>query len=179
MKKILLLPGWMTWIKLYKQYDNFYVRFGKLNNEDFNANYVIGVSLGAMIALRDSKKIEGKIILINPPVPKKNFFIWFLRWTQYLRKEGLFWERQRFTTNPIKYTAELFRCIKLLSFDFSNTLDNISKEKIVVIRGKYDTFFCDDEAVKYLRAKNIKVVEYEGGHNLSEKMEDTMDSLIS
>ncbi len=179
MKKVLLLPGWVTSIKLFQVYKDFYIRFGKLNETDLNADYLIGVSLGAMIALRDVDKIKGRIILINPPLPKKNFFIWFVRWLKYLKAEGLFWKRQKFTTDPIKYILELVKCINLLSIDFSITLDNLVKDKIVVIRGKQDKFFCDDEAVEFLHSKNIKIVEFDGGHNLSLKMEETMINLMA
>ncbi|HEV7424694.1 MAG TPA: hypothetical protein VGO21_05950 [Candidatus Paceibacterota bacterium] len=177
MRKVLLLPGWMTSIKLYEKYNDFNICFGELNEEDFNADYVIGVSLGAMVALRDIKKIKGKVILINPPLPKKNFFVWFVHWIKYIKNEGLFLERQKFTTNPIKYIWELFKCIKLLSIDFCKTLDNVSLDKVTVIRGKSDIFFCDEESVKFLRSKDIRVVEFEGGHNLSPEMEKTMNSL--
>lgn len=176
MKKVLLLPGWMTSIRLYKQYEDFYIRFGGLNETDIDADYVIGVSLGAIVALRDIEKIKGKVILINPPVPKKSFFTWFVRWLRYISSEGLFLERQKFTMNPIKYISELIKCIKLLSIDFSRTLD-IYRDKITVIRAKGDKFFCDGESVKFLKSKNINVVEFDGGHNLSQEMEETMDSL--
>ena len=177
MKKILLLPGWMTYIKLYKKHDNFRICFGKMDKESFSADYVVGVSLGTLVVLRDIRKIKGKIILINPPLPHKSFFVWFKHWLRFVKDEGLFWERQKFTLNPVKFLTELARCIKLLNIDFSNTLDTF-RDKITVLRGKEDVFFCNDEAVRFLLSKNIKVVEYDGGHNLSKIMEETLNSLI-
>jgi hypothetical protein len=178
MKKVLLLPGWMNFIKLYKtDRSDFTICFGKLDEQSNSADYVIGVSLRAIVALRDINQIKGKVILINPPLPKRNFFVWFVRWLKYVANEGVFLERQSFTLNPIKYSLELIKCIKLLNIDFSKTLDAIPKEKLLVIRGKDDRFFCDERAVKFLRAKNIRLVEYNGGHNLSEELERTMDSL--
>lgn len=178
MKKVLLLPGWMTSIKLYKQYTDLYICLGKLGKESLSAQYVIGVSLGALVVLRDIKNIKGKVILINPPVPKRSFVAWFSRWLKYMRAEGLFFERQSFTVNPIKFVLELANCIKLLNIDFSSTLDNVPKDKITVIRGKDDVFFCDSEAVNFLHSKNIHVMEFEGGHNLCKEMEETMNNLI-
>ena len=179
MKKVLLLPGWMTSVKLYRNnIGEFDMRVGKLSKEDLSAEYIIGVSLGALVVLRDIKDITGKVILINPPIPRRNIFAWLIRWLRYVKIEGLFLERQRFTTNPAKFILELLNCIKLLGIDFSATLDHIWKEKIIVIRGKDDIFFCDNESVKFLRSKNINVLEFDGGHNLSEKMEETLNNLI-
>ena len=167
----------MTSIKLYRQYNDMNICFGRLDNESLSADYVIGVSLGAMAALKDIKNIKGKVILVNPPLPKKNFFTWIRRWLRYVKIEGLFLKRQKFTVNPVKFFVELVNCIRLMSLDFSPTFENVPKDKIIVVKGKDDTFFCDDEAVKFLRSKNVKVVEFEGGHNLSPKMEETMNNL--
>ena len=143
------------------------------------ANYVIGVSLGALIALRDIENIKGKIILINPPVPKRSIMIWFVQWVKFVVSDGLFLERQKFTVNPIRYISGIIDYIKLLSVDFSKTLDNISQDKITVIRGKNDTFFCDEFSVSFLHSKNIKVIEVESGHNWNEEIEKTLDNLLS
>ena len=132
--------------------------------------------LGALVALRNIERIKGKIILVNPPLPRRNFFIWFVQYVKYLTHEGLFLERQKFTINPVKFIIELVHCSKLLDIDFSNVLD-LYKDKITVIRGKNDRFFCDNKAVDFLRLKNIKLVEFNGGHNLSVEMERTMTSL--
>src|SRR6266496_1585003 len=104
MKKVLLLPGWMTSVRLYKNsISDFTVHIGKLNKESVSADYVIGVSLGALVVLRDIKKIRGKVILVNPPVQRKSFATWVLRWLMYVKSEGLFLKRQTFTLNPITF----------------------------------------------------------------------------
>lgn len=178
MKKVLVLPGWMTGYKLYKDSGHaFHVCIGKLDQQSNSADYIVGVSLGALVVLRDIDKSKSKIILINPPFPRRNFFVWFLQYLKYIANEGLFLERQHFTMNPIKFILELINCIKLLNTDFSKVLDTY-REKITAIRGRSDRFFCDEQAVKFLRSKNIKIVEYDGGHNLSEELEKTMDSLM-
>ena len=178
MKKILVLPGWMTGIKFYEDKDyGFDVCLGELGKSSDLTDYVVGVSLGALVVLRDIDQIKGKIILINPPLPKRNFFVWFGLYLKYLKNEGLFLERQKFTINPVKFILELGRCIKLLDMDFSKALI-LSGDKITVIRGRKDRFFCDDKAVAFLNSKNIKVVEFNGGHNLSLEMEKTMVGLM-
>ena len=179
MKRILVLPGWMTTIKLYKNSSHgFDICIGKLNKESDPNDYIVGVSLGALVVLRDINKIEGKIILVNPPLPKRNLFVWFMLWLKYVMTEGLFLERQKFTINPIKFGLELIRCIGLLNIDFSKVLGTLPRDKIVIIRGKKDRFFCDDKAVKFILSKNIKFVEFNGGHNLSEEMEKTISNLM-
>ena len=179
-KKVLVLPGWMTGITFYKTDSrDFDICFGTLHERAHSAEYVIGVSLGALVVLRDINHIKGNVILVNPPLPKRSFIAWVLRWLKYVANEGLLLERQRFTYNPIKYSLELINCIKLLSIDFSNVLDALPKEKVTVIRGTNDRFFCDDTAATYVRSKNIRLIEFNGGHNLSEALEKTLNSVIS
>jgi len=178
MKKVLVLPGWMTGVKLYKNnIEDFYVCLGKLDEKSLSADYIVGNSLGALVVLQDISKTKGKVILVNPPLPKRNFFVWLARWLKYVKNDGLFLERQKFTINPIKFILELIHCIRLLNIDFSKTLDNISENKITVVRAKNDIYFCDEEAVKFLHSKNIRIVEFDSGHNLSQEMEDTINSL--
>ena len=129
MKKVLLLPGWMTALRLYKNdVDDFDVYFGGLDEKSFSADYVVGLSLGAIIALYNIEKIKGKVILVNPPLPKRSLFRWLIKWVKYMVEEGLFLKRQKLTINPIRYTKALITCIKLLSVDFSNILDNVPKD---------------------------------------------------
>lgn len=168
----------MTSLKLYQNDSDFYLRTGKLNEKSLSANYVIGLSLGALVALRCIENIKGNIILINPLVPKRNIVVWFVRWVKFIIYEGLFLERQKFTINPMRYISELVNCVELLNIDFSKTLSNVSKDKVTVIRGKNDKFFCDDLAVNFLRSKNIKIVEVNGGHNWSEEIEKTLNNLL-
>jgi hypothetical protein len=171
MKKVLVLPGWMTSLELYGDSTDFDVCFGELDEGSFLADYVVGVSLGALIVLREMPRLQGKIILINPPLPERNLLVWFFRWAGYLSHEGLFLQRQRFTKNPFLFCRELVRCMKLLAIDFSKTFDSATAGKVVVIRGKDDRFFCDGQAADFLRLKRIEIVEAEGGHNWSEGVE--------
>jgi hypothetical protein len=98
---------------------------------------------------------------------------------KYITSEGLFLERQKFTINPIKYTHEIINCIRLLNIDFSETLNNISQDRILVIRSKNDNYFCDELSINFLKSKNIKIVEIRGGHNWNEEMERAMNNLIA
>ena len=177
MKNILLIPGWgMRKVELYNNDNLFEIRRGKLDKNSFSADYVIGLSLGALVALQNARNIRGKIILINPPIPKRSVVVWFFHWLDYLINEGLFLERQKFIKNPIRWGLEIINCLKLLSTDFSKVFDNFPKEKFTVIRGKNDRFFCDEKAVKFLIDKNINFIEVEGGHNWSEAIEKAIEN---
>lgn len=178
MKRILLLPGWMTSVDLFKKRDDMEVRIGRLTNEDFSADYIVGVSLGALEVLKSLDQIKGKVILVNPPLPKRSFFVWFARWVKYVVTEGLYLQRQHFTKNPIRFGAELINCIKLFHMDFSQVLANFPQARLTVMRGKDDRFFCDDKAVRFLLSLNVNIVEFAGAHNLSLELEKTLD-LIS
>ena len=179
MRNVLLLPKWMTALKWYSDTgDDFHTCSGKLDSRAFSADHVVGLSLGALIALRDIQNIKGKIILINPPVPKRSIARWFVQWVKFVTNEGLFLEINKFTINPMRYILGLVDCITLLTIDFSNILDSVSKDKVIVIRGKQDTFFCDASAVSFLRQKNIEIIETEGGHNWSKGIEEILDNLL-
>lgn len=174
--KVLLFPGWIRSLKLYKDDGSFDFRIGKLNEDDFHAECVIGMSLGALVVLQNANRIQGKIVLINPLLPKRSLVSWCMSCVRHITSEGLFFERQKFTRNPIKFFKTLLGCIKLLGADFSGILDEIPREKIAVVRGKNDKFYCDDKAVEFIKSKSIKLIEVDGGHNWSESTEAALRS---
>jgi hypothetical protein len=179
LKKILVLPGWMNYLRMINTEEYFEIWKGR-TDKNKEADYMVGFSLGALVTLRDSNPNWKKIILVAPPLPKRNVFIWFIKWIKYISNEGLSLKNQVFTKNPFRFIIELCRCIKLFGIDFSEILDNTSKDKIIVIRGKNDNFFCDDKAVAFLRSKNIRVIEIEGvGHNWDEKFNIEIDKITN
>ena len=149
----------MTILKLYNEDDGFIIQTGEFVSHS-EVNCVIGFSLGALVALREWNKM-GKLILVNPPLPKRNIFQWFVRWLKFIFSEGLFFRRQKFTKNPLKFLSEVIRCVKLLNLDFSEIISSLGNEKLIVIKGKRDRFFCDEDALKFLQLKNIQVIEVE------------------
>lgn len=162
MQKTLLLPGWMRTLKLYKHSDSLAIHIGNLDTQSALADYVIGLSLGALVVLREIERIRGKVILINPPLPKRNLLIWLSRWIKYFISEGLFLERQKFIKNPLRFALEIMRCIKLLRTNFEKALDAVPKDRLIIIRGKTDKFFCDDTAANFIRSKGIRLFEVAG-----------------
>lgn len=92
---------------------------------------------------------------------------------------GLLIEHQKFMLNPIKWVPVLYRAYILLTTDLSHALDTFPKERVVVIRSRGDMFFCDNEAVAYLHAHGVHVVEIDGGHNWNKNTEDEMNRQIA
>ncbi len=123
MRMVLLLPGWLESLKMYGGDANLEICIDALDERSASADYIIGVSLGALVAPKNINRISGKIILVNPPLPKRSIFTWFVNWLRFLITEGLLPERQRFTRNPIIFIATLVDCIKLLTTDFSKSFD--------------------------------------------------------
>jgi hypothetical protein len=174
MKRILVLPGWMTELQFYNPANNFQLQFGKIDLPIEDDDVVIGISLGALVVLRESSRIPGKIILINPPLPRRNIFVWLYRLMQMMAHETPFNGRQKFTHNPFRFLIEIVRCVALLSANFDATLTALPKERLTVIRGKQDRFFADELTVRYLRVKGVTVIETESGHNWSEAIEASL-----
>lgn len=179
MKPIILLPRWMKSLKMFETdgYD-FDIQIGKLSEKVEAGDCVVGLSLGALIALKNIKNIPGKLVLINPPVPKRNLSAWVVNWLKFIKTEGLFRERQRFTRNPFKFTLALVECVRLLHTDFSPVFDSVSKERLLVIKGSDDKYFCDYKAIEFLNSKKIRVVEVQGGHNWCEGIEKVLRGVV-
>ena len=171
MKRILVLPGWMTSIDFFNPQNGLILQFGKITVPVTEEDTVIGIRLGALIGLRESAKIPGKIILVNPPLPKRSIFIWLGRLIKMILQETPFNNRQRFTKNPFRLAVEVIHCIKLLSTDFGATLASLPKERLTAIRGREDKFFADNIAVSYLHEKGVNLIEVDGGHNWSKSIE--------
>jgi len=176
--RYLLLPGWMESLQLYEDQKDLHVCIGKLDGECTSSDCVVGLSLGALSVLKNIKQIKGKIILVNPPLPRRNIVRWFVQWFDYVTHEGLFLERQTFTKNPIRFGKGLLQCIQLLTTDFSQIFDDpIQNKNITVVRGKSDRYFCDERAVRFLHSKGIAIIEIESGHNWNEEIEKRIISI--
>lgn len=107
------------------------------------------------------------MIMINPLIPKRNFFVWTWRWIKFALSGGI-----RYDTNvpfsSMGYSIKI--AAKLTRYDLTSVLFEIPMENIVIIRGKSDKYFCDDEAVKVLATCNIHLEEVDNlGHEWNEK----------
>lgn len=165
----------MSTIKCYHtDIHDFTVSSGEVKKDSYEDDYVVGVSLGSLAILESASYLKGKIVLINPPILHRSLTLWLSRWSVYIFG-GLFVERQIFILNPYAWVHALRRAYVLLTTDFSSTIDALPKDRVVVIRSKQDTFFCDKTAVAYLRSHGVHVIEIEGGHNWNIYTEDEMN----
>ena len=167
---MLILPKWLVSIKLYDESWAFDVQSGSVPEHVGQDDCLVGFSLGALTILDASDRVKGRIILVNPPLPKRNLFVWLMHWYRFFMREGLSSTRQKFTKNPFRFIVALVDCARLLSKDFSPALKAL-KERVVVVRGKGDDYFCDDVAVDFLKELGVRVVEVDAGHNWSEEAE--------
>ena len=175
-KKITLFPGGFQFVKNYGGYVGVDIWVGeKFTDELKNADCFIGHSTGASFALRYATNRTSKFILVNPPVKKKNIFPLFLNWLKYVFQEGL--PSEKFI--PKKYWPYALRkVLELSKVDFIFAIKDIPKENIVIIRGKKDNFFCDEEAARIIRENGIRIIEVDAGHDWNEAIAEAVDEII-
>jgi len=177
-KSILVFPGAFQFVKNYGNYNGVDIwlkngRRGKIPKTDF----IVGHSAGAIFALTLSDNFQGcKFILINPPIKKRNILNLFLRWIKFLILEGIRTEKVVPITNWIYGLKKLS---KLLKIDTLEIIKKIPRDNLVIIRGKKDKFFCDQESGEIIKNNNINVIEVEAGHDWNEKIAGVVNELIS
>jgi len=180
-KKIILIPGWLNTLETYKKYDGLEI----WNEEKFNleilkdADYIIAHSMGAIFTLLHwTQDIPAKIILVNPLFPKRHWIKWLLR----LLKFHLFDNRypKILVAGLIKKLRGIKKCISMLKSDTTDLLNNISKENIIILRGKEDYYFCDSVACELIREKGIQLIEVDGvGHDWNEKFDEEVKRIVN
>ncbi len=174
-KKITLFPGGFQSVKNYGYPGVDIWTGGKFTDDLKDSDFFIGHSGGASFALRHAANQTSKFILINPLMRKRNIFSLFLRWIKYACQEGL--PREKFI--PKRYWPYAFRkFLEAAKIDFLSAAKEVPKENIVIIRGKRDFFFCDEEAAKIARENGIKLVEVNAGHDWNETIAKTVRGII-
>lgn len=175
-KMILLLPGTGQKVGNYKDYAGLeiWMKAG-LKNELTKSDCLIGHSLGASFALAYNTNPDCRFILINPLVHKKSLAILIWRWLKFMSIERFEMKK----AVPFKYWPYAFRkVLDLVEVDVLNALNNLPKDNISIIRGKKDSFFCDDEAVKIIKEKGFKLFEVEAGHDWNENIAGEVKRII-
>lgn len=179
-ENLIFIPGWMDKAEFHGFRDGLEIWTENISsNRKIEAEYVCGFSLGAIFALllwENNKNI--KVILINPLFPKRKITHWFFCWLKFIFSEG--------TRMPLKRILVLFHIISgikkgldLLKVDAERIIGEIPKNNLVIIRGKKDKFFCDDESIDYFKKKSIKFSEVENiGHNWSNNFKEEIIKLI-
>ena len=144
------------------------------------ADILIAHSLGCNWALRAWEKNKHlTLILINPLLPKRKIFTWFLRWKKFQREEV------RPKTKEVigGFRNKLFgfkTCWDLLRYDFDKIISQIPREKLTIIHGEKDIFYCDEIFKKYIREKNIISKEIKNAwHDWRKEFDQAIEEIIS
>lgn len=173
--KFFVFPGWFSRVKNYGLGQGAEIWQMAVNpTANFDAEYLLGHSLGAnfaLIAWRANR--NAKLILVSPLIPKRSVLSWFWRWLGYVFSEGLIVSPGDILANRIWFA--LREGLKLLRKDFSEIIQEIPRENLLIIRGKDDKYFCDQAAADFFKKENIALIEVEGcGHNWSEKIKEAV-----
>lgn len=183
-KKAMLIPGFMGVLSFYRYYHGYDFWKRAMRPDDLmgeiDCEYLIGHSLGNHVAILNWEKNRNcKLILVNPLLIRKSLFDFFWRQVKFLIFEGPS-RRHDFILNPVTVAKDFRTCVYYLRKDLASILDNIPKSDIVVIRGKKDHFFCDDEAADYIKSKGIELIELDDvGHNWYPEIDEEIRKLIS
>ena len=140
-----------------------------------SAKIYIGHSLGASFILKLDENFNKKFILINPLIKKRNFFVHFVNWIRFLVFEGFNIKK----AVPVRCWMHTFKqVLLLLKVDVLEQMKKIPSENIIVIKGKYDNYFCDKENLEILKLNNFNVIEVEAGHDWNENVAKNVAEII-
>jgi len=148
-------------------------------NVKLDCDIIIAHSLGCHFTLFNWENVKDKkIVFVNPLVSNRNVFSWFWQWVKFRMGERQSVER-RYIKNPAKVARGIFYYFKFLMPDVFSRLDNTSSQNIVVIRGKNDIYFCDEDSCQVLREKNISIIELdEVGHLWNSKIDEEIRRIV-
>lgn len=177
-ENVILIPGAIRDVRSYESYDGLDIWMNDNADLPANATCFVGHSLGVNYILNLKTENKHKFIFINPLVKKRGPLNLFGRWIKFLIFEGI----RREKIIPLRHWLHMIkRIIALLKIDVLKEMQKIPKENLVVIKGKRDSFFCDDVDVAIMRQNNFRVIEVEAGHdwNKNEKgVDDIIEKLI-
>lgn len=173
-ENIILIPGAIRDVKSYGNYNGLDIWTTDDKEAPTNATHFVGHSLGVNYILNLKTQSNHKFIFINPLIKKRSLVNLFIRWLKFLAFEGISIKK----VIPLKYWWHMLRQILfLLKVDVLSEMQKIPRENIVIIKGKYDNFFCDKEDVEIMNKNNFRVVEVEAGHDW-DKNEKGVDDII-
>lgn len=176
MIKTIIIPGGFQYVKNYG-YLGLDIWLGGEYAKPPQADYFVGHSIGASLALTFfENNSNSKFILINPLVRKRNILSLFYRWIKFYIFEGIEWKK----IVPAKYWLIGFGIIiKLLKIDVLGNIEKMPKDNLIIIRGKRDYFFCDEESVELIKKNDINLVEVDAGHDWNENIAKAVKNIIS
>ncbi|HLN18827.1 MAG TPA: hypothetical protein VK255_01505 [Patescibacteria group bacterium] len=178
-KKIIYIPGWLDQGKNFPQYETLEIWKENISPDfETDCDIIIAHSLGCHFSILNWQRIrDKKIIFVNPLVANRNVFSWFWRWLKFRANErhGDGW---KYVTKPSKIFRAIYYFFKLLWPDLFSKINN-DAGNIVVIRGRRDYYFCDENSCRVLREKSIEIIELdEVGHLWNEKIDEEIKKIV-
>lgn len=172
---IVLVPGTIQCVKNYEGFGGLDIW---IKNEEIipKAKVFIGHSLGASFILKSDVNLDSNFIFINPLIKRRIFLIHFVNWMKFLIFEGFDLRKAVL----VKYWMHTFRqVLSLLKVDVLEQMKKIPIENIIIIKGKYDNYFCDTENLEILKTNNFKVIEVEAGHDWNEDVAKAVENIVN
>lgn len=175
--KVLFIPGWLNSGEMNGYKNSLDIWNKKIDiSKNFNADYVITSSAGAMVALYNWNIYKNfKLILINPVISKKNIF---KRWLGSMIHEG----------TPVSFARLLiffsvgpafFKIMNLFKNPSLDIINSIPPENLAIIHGENDKYFCDPDLLNSLAKKGFKSVKVKGaGHNYNDNLEKAVRDIL-
>lgn len=179
--KAIYVPGWLDKAE-FNGFDNGVDIWTKPLDFSMKVDYdyVIGHSLGANYALANWKlNTNSTLVLVNPLIPKRRTLNWIFRWFCFFITEGAYYANPKRVRMFLGIYRGIINACAMLRQDLESFIDEIPKDKIIVVVGEKDRFFLDKKARKYLEQKGIKVVNVPGmGHVFRTNLvKDVLDSI--
>lgn len=177
-KKVIVFPATLQFAKNYGGYEGLEIWLKENSLEaKVKADCFIGHSTGASLALTYfASNPESKFILFNPLIKKRNLFNLTLHWIKFCFSEGIPWKKTVPLGNWISGFGKIW---ELLKIDVVTEIKKIPKENLVVIRGKKDRFFCDEECADIIKKSGIGLIEVDAGHDWNENVKNAIDKVAS
>jgi len=176
-----LFPGFSQDKVLYGNYSYINIWEEKYHKYNLsNAKYLIGHSMGSLPALmnwRENK--DATVILFNPLLPKRNYLNLLIRFKMmFLTSPGKIRAIKGSTSLKYLFVA-IKNAITFLKIDALEIIKEIPKDKLIIIRGEKDKYFCDKESVDVLMNSRISFIELKGiGHYWVPEVDDYIKQFI-
>ena len=164
MERALIFPGSFQSVKNYGGYRgvDIWLRSTPAGEIPPAACY-IGHSGGASFVLSRYDSLRpGKLIFVNPFVKKRRIAVLIWDWLIFLAFEGV---RMDKIVPVMDWPHGIKMLWRVLPIDTWAVMQKIPKEDIIVVRGRHDHYFCDDESAAMIRDAGIKLVEVDAGHD--------------
>jgi hypothetical protein len=174
--KIIVFPGAFQYVKNYGNYDGLDIWLKNFQQKEISKpDCIVAHSAGVNFSLTLKNPENCKFIFINPLIKKRNILSVLLSWIKFLFVEGVKMEK----IAPINNWPYDFKLIfKLLKVDVFDFIKKIPKDKITIIRGKKDDFFCDKKASEIIKKEGINLIEVDAGHDWNQNIEEAVTKLL-